>query len=138
MLGSLEPHKSLWSLSMSPVSLNASDDTLTVGIDGQSLQLTTGQVDELIRRLAELRAGMKPVHPAEPSPEPARTFTGDNLLWCVRAAPQISALEVGIQHPGLGWIVVPLSRAQVEDFQTCLEFSLNDLPPVGPRATPAR
>ena len=123
---------------MSSVSLNASDDTLTVGIDGQSSQLTTGEVDDLIRRLAELRAGMKPVHPAEPSPEPGRTFTGDNLLWCVRAAPHISALEVGIQHPGLGWIVVPLSRAQVEDFQTCLEFSLNDLPPVGPRATPAR
>ena len=36
-------------------------------------------------------------------------------------------------HPGLGWIVVPLSRAQVEDFQTSLEFSLNDLPPVRPR-----
>ena len=122
---------------MSFVSLSASDDTLTATVNGQTLQLTTDEVDDLIRRLAELRAGMKPVHPAEPSPEPARTFTGDNLLWCVRAAPHISALEVGIQHPGLGWIVVPLSRAQVEDFQTCLEFSLNDLPPVGPRIRPA-
>lgn len=118
---------------MSSVSLSATDETLTVGVNEQTLQLTTGEVDDLIRRLAELRAGMKPVHPAEPSPDPAETFTGDNLLWCVRAAPHISALEVGIQHPGLGWIVVPLSRAQVEDFQTSLEFSLNDLPPVRPR-----
>ncbi len=120
---------------MSSISLKASDDdTLTATINGQNVQLSTGEVDDLIHRLAALRAGMKPVHPAEPSPEPGRTFTGDNLLWCVRAAPHIAALEVGIQHPGLGWIVVPLSRAQVEDFQTSLEFSLNDLQPVRPVA----
>jgi hypothetical protein len=123
---------------MSSVSLSATDDTLTATINGQTAELTAREVDDLVRRLAELRSHMKPVHTAEPSLDPAETFTGDNLLWCVRAAPHISALEVGIQHPGLGWIVVPLSRAQVEDFQTSLEFSLNDLPPVGPRATPAR
>src|SRR5262245_52595249 len=120
---------------MSSLSLTMSDDdtTLTASVDDQTVQMTAGDVDNLIRRLAEHRARMKPVHPAEPPMDAAGVFTGDNLLWSVRAAPQLSALEVGIQHPGLGWIVMPLSRAQVEDFQTSLEFSLNDLPPVRPR-----
>jgi hypothetical protein len=121
---------------MSSLSLTLSDDdaTLVASVDGQSVPMTAGDVDDLIRRLAEQRARMKPVHPAEPPADAAQVFTGDNLLWSVRAAPQASALEVGIQHPGLGWIVMPLSRAQVEDFQTSLEFSLADLPPVRPRS----
>src|SRR5689334_15056694 len=116
---------------MSFLSLSLSDDntTLTVRADGDSSQLTAAEVDDLIRRLAEQRTKMKPVHSAEPPRDPQALLTGDNLLWCVRAAPELAALELGIQHPGIGWIVMPLSRAQVEDLQTSLEFSLNDLPP---------
>lgn len=114
------------------LSLDLSEDgtTLTARADSDSAQLTAAQVDDLIRTLAEQRARMKPVHPAEPPSDPAASFTGDNLLWCVRLAPQMSALELGIQHPGLGWTMLSLSRAQVEDLQTSLAFSLSELPPV--------
>jgi hypothetical protein len=119
---------------MSFLSLDLSEDeaTLTARAEGESSQLTASQVDDLIRKLAEHRARMKPVHPAEPPLDQSATLTGDNLLWCVRSAPQVSALELGIQHPGLGWIMLQLSRAQVEDLQTSLAFSLNDLQPVRP------
>jgi hypothetical protein len=33
------------------------------------------------------------------------------------------------QHPGLGWMAMWLSRAQVEDLQTSLEFELVKIPP---------
>jgi hypothetical protein len=117
---------------MSFFSLDLSEDgmTLTARVDGGTAQMTAGQVDDLIRQLSEYRARMKPVHPAEPPLDPSASYTGDNLLWCVRSAPQVSALELGIQHPGLGWIMLWLSRAQVEDLQTSLAFSLNDLPPI--------
>ncbi|MPZ38061.1 MAG: hypothetical protein GEU95_08335 [Rhizobiales bacterium] len=123
---------------MSFLSLDLSEDetTLTMRAGSDRSQLKASQVDDLIRRLAKHRARMKPVHPAEPPVDESTTLAGDNLLWCVRSAPQMSALELGIQHPGLGWIMLQLSRAQVEDLQTSLAFSLNDLQPVRPRPTP--
>ncbi len=53
---------------MSSLSLDLSQDetTLAVGANGDGVELTAEQVDSLIRRLAEHRARMKPVHPAEP------------------------------------------------------------------------
>jgi hypothetical protein len=118
---------------MQPFSLALSDDgtqlTVSANADVPSVCLSVAAVDELIRALADHRARMKPVHPAEPPSEPDRVYTGDNLLWSVRAAPRISALELGIQHPGLGWITMPLSRAQVEDLVASFAFSLQDLPP---------
>jgi hypothetical protein len=120
---------------MSFLSFDLSEDGAALGVRAGSdhAQLTAGDVDTLIRRLAEYRAQMKPVHPAEPPVEEGATLTGDNLLWCVRSAPQLAALELGVQHPGLGWIMLPLSRAQVEDLETSLAFSLNELQPVQPR-----
>lgn len=119
---------------MQPFSLFVSEDatqlTITSEDGSRPVQLSAGAVDELMRRLADCRARMTPVHPAEPTGD-APIYTGDNLLWCVRPAPHASALEFGIQHPGLGWITMPLSRAQVEDLTTSIAFALQDLRPVG-------
>jgi hypothetical protein len=41
--------------------------------------------------------------------------------------PPPAALELGIQHAGLGWIVTTLSRAQVEDLQTSIDFTINEM-----------
>jgi len=46
----------------------------------------------------------------------------------VKAAPEKSAIRFAAQHPGLGWIVMWLSRAQVEDLQTSFEFELVKIP----------
>jgi hypothetical protein len=90
--------------------------------------LSAHDIDRLIRDLAAARAQMTPIHPAEPPADPAKLHQGDNLLWSVKAAPQYSAIQFATQHPGLGWTAMYLSRAQVEDLQTSLEFELVKIP----------
>jgi hypothetical protein len=100
--------------------------TLTLGVASTDLSAT--EIDKLIRDLAAVRAKMTPVHPAEPPADPALLHRSDNLLWSVKAAPRMSAIQFATQHPGLGWTAMWLSRAQVEDLQTSLEFELVKIP----------
>ena len=110
--------------------LSADATRLTITINGQSAQLEASAVDRLIHDLAAARAKMTPVHPAEPPSDPAELHHGDNLLWSVKAVPEKSAIQFAAQHPGLGWMAMWLSRAQVEDLQTSFEFELVKLPQV--------
>jgi len=107
---------------------SADDITLNISIDGSVAELTASDVDALIHDLAAARAKMTPIHPAEPPDDPEKLHHNDNLLWSVKAAPQKSAIQFATQHPGLGWIAMWLSRAQVEDLQTSFEFELVKLP----------
>ena len=93
-----------------------------------SENLSASDIDRLIRDLAACRAKMTPVHPAEPPADPSKLHQSDNLLWSVNAAPQKSAIQFATQHPGLGWMVMLLSRAQVEDLMTSFEFELAKIP----------
>jgi hypothetical protein len=125
---------------MQPVELQlASDGTrLTCAINGSSVELSADAVDALIRDLAAVRARMTPIHPAEPPDDPARLHHGDNLLWSVRAAPDRAAVGFAMQHPGLGWFAMWLSREQVEDLQTSFEFELAKIPAEIPAEFPER
>jgi hypothetical protein len=116
---------------MQPITLEASPDgtTLTLNLGGTSAVLSAPDIDQLIRDLASARAGMTPIHPAEPPADPAKLHHGDNLMWSVKAAPEHAAVQFAAQHPGLGWIAMWLSRAQVEDLQTSFEFELVKIPP---------
>jgi hypothetical protein len=113
-----------------PIKVDPSADamTLSISIDGGVAELTAGDIDALIRDLAAARAKMTPVHSAEPPDDPEKLHHSDNLLWTVKAAPQKSAIQFATQHPGLGWMSIWLSRAQVEDLQTSFEFELVKLP----------
>jgi hypothetical protein len=91
-------------------------------------RVVANDVDRLIHDLAALRAKMTPIHPAEPPSDPEKLYHGDNLLWSVKAVPQKSAIQFAAQHPGLGWMTMWLSRAQVEDLQTSFEFELVKIP----------
>lgn len=115
---------------MLPIKLDpsANDMTLSISIDGNVAKLSAIDVDALIRDLAAARAKMTPIHPAEPPDDPDKLHHSDNLLWTVKAAPQRSAIQFATQHPGLGWMSMWLSRAQVEDLQTSFEFELVKLP----------
>ena len=115
---------------MQPIKLKPSPDgaKLHLSLGTGSADLTTADIDELIRDLAARRAKMSPVVPAEPPDDPARLHQSDNLLWSVQAAPQKSAIQFAMHHPGLGWSAMWLSRAQVEDLQTSFEFELVKLP----------
>jgi predicted TIM-barrel fold metal-dependent hydrolase len=115
---------------MQPIKLKLSPDCahLTLMLGATPAELSAHDIDRLIRDLAAVRAKMTPVHPAEPPSDPAKLHQSDNLLWSVRAAPEKSAIQFATQHPGLGWMVMALSRAQVEDLQTSFEFELAKIP----------
>lgn len=107
-----------------------SGTTASIALGGSSEALSASDIDKLIRDLAAIRAGMTPVQPAEPPNDPDKLHQGDNLLWSVKAVPQKAAIQFATQHPGLGWTVMSLSRAQVEDLQTSFEFELVKIPEV--------
>ncbi|MBN8937203.1 MAG: hypothetical protein J0I13_13205 [Rhizobiales bacterium] len=115
---------------MQPVQLQLAPDgaRLTCIIDGSSVELPADAVDALIRDLAAARAQMIPIHPAEPPDDPAQLHHSDNLLWSVKAALDRAAIAFAMQHPGLGWSAMWLSREQVEDLQTSFEFELAKIP----------
>ena len=115
---------------MQPIKLKLSSDGAhaAMTVAGATADLAAHDIDRLIRDLAAVRARMTPVHPAEPPDDPAKVHHSDNLLWTVKAAPEKSAIRFATQHPGLGWTVMWLSRAQVEDLQTSFEFELVKLP----------
>ena len=115
---------------MQLITLTTSPDgtALTLALGATSSALSAADVDRLIHDLAALRAKMTPIHPAEPPGDPEMLHQGDNLLWSVKAVPQKSAIQFAAQHPGLGWMAMWLSRAQVEDLQTSFEFELAKLP----------
>jgi hypothetical protein len=115
---------------MQPITLTPSSDgtALDLALGASSAELSASDVDRLIHDLAAVRARMTPIHPAEPPSDPEKLYQGDNLLWSVKAVPQKSAIQFAAQHPGLGWMAMWLSRAQVEDLQTSFEFELVKLP----------
>jgi hypothetical protein len=114
------------------VKLKSSSDsahaTLTLG--AASADLSAQDIDKLIRDLAAVRAKMTPLHSAEPSDDPEKLHQSDNLLWSVKAAPNRSVIQFALQHPGLGWMAMWLSRAQVEDLMTSFEFEMVKIPKV--------
>jgi hypothetical protein len=115
---------------MQAIKLKPSSDgtRTTMTIAGAAAELTAYDIDKLIRDLAAARAKMTPIHPAEPPGDRAKLHESDNLLWSVKAVPDKSAIQFATQHPGLGWMAMSLSRAQVEDLQTSFEFELVKIP----------
>ena len=115
---------------MQPIKLKLSSDGAhaNVALGAASADLSAHDIDKLIRDLAALRAKMTPVHPAEAPDDPEKVHQSDNLLWSVKAAPEKSSIRFATQHPGLGWMAMWLSRAQVEDLQTSFEFELVKIP----------
>ena len=115
---------------MQPIKLKLSPDAAhaTLFVAGATADLSATDIDRLVHDLAAVRARMTPVHPAEPPDDPAKLHHSDNLLWSVKAAPEKSAIRFAAQHPGLGWMAMWLSRAQVEDLQTSFEFELVKIP----------
>ena len=115
---------------MQPVKLSPSADgsRATLSIGTATADLSALDIDRLIRELAAARAAMTPIHPAEPPSDPALLHHSDNLLWTVRPAPDRAAIVLAMQHPGLGWSAMFLSRAQAEDLQTSIDVALAKIP----------
>ena len=118
---------------MQSLALEISDDQLRLTISPADrrigrLELEAIDLDAFIRRLTECRSRMLPVHPAEPPAAPDRLYRTDNLLLNVSACETPPAIQIAMQHPGLGWIVTTLSRDQAEDLQSAIDFALQGIP----------
>jgi hypothetical protein len=115
---------------MLPIRLDVSRDTtrLSLGVGAEDTELTAEGVDRLIQHLAECRAQMSPVHPAEPPDDASRLYLSDHLVWRVKAAPDGAAIQFAMHHSGLGWTAIWLSRAQVEDLVTGVVSGLVKIP----------
>jgi hypothetical protein len=113
---------------MLPIRLDVSRDTtrLSLGVGSEDTELTAEGVERLIQHLAECRARMSPVHPAEPPDDASRLHRSDNLLW--RAKADRAAIQFATHHPGLGWTAAWLSREQTEDLVTGLARELVKIP----------
>jgi hypothetical protein len=113
-----------------PIEVALSDDHLHLELrdrSGAATRLSAAMVDELIRTLARHRAEMRPVHPAEPPSDRDQTYCCDNLMWTVQPSPDRPAIDIGVQHPGIGWLILSLSRAQTEDLTASLAFCANEI-----------
>src|ERR687884_197265 len=51
----------------------------------------------------------------------------DNLIWEIQPDPSRRGVTIAFQHAGLGWLSLRLSRAQIEDLITGIEFALADM-----------
>src|SRR5436190_17913006 len=111
---------------MQPIKLKLSSDATKLSV--ASADLSAHDVDRLIHDLAAARAKMTPIHPAEPPSDAGRLHQSDNLLWSVKALPDKTTIQFALQHPGLGWSAMALSRAQVEGLMTSFEFELAKIP----------
>ncbi|MBV8838349.1 MAG: hypothetical protein JO000_17590 [Alphaproteobacteria bacterium] len=96
--------------------------------DGAPARLDAAAIDRLIAELAAVRAQMAP-------PFSGRFRTGetpahdcDNLLWEIQADPSRRGVTIAFQHAGFGWLSLRLSRAQIEDLITSIEFTLAGMP----------
>lgn len=109
--------------------LGLSEDASRLTLKGPAgdATLDAAALDDLIAALAAKRAAMTPVHAAEPPRDSAGRHSADNLLWSVRPTPDRTAIEVGMHHPGLGWLVMNLSRGQSEDLVTSVAFALQKI-----------
>jgi hypothetical protein len=91
-------------------------------------RMSATELDALLEALIAKRATVKPGPSVLPPGDPAHMRCADNLLWYVRPAPTGRGCELGLFHPGLGWVGVTLSRAQIEDMEDAFAFALNELP----------
>lgn len=97
------------------------------GVQKVERQLNADELEALIANLASLRAEMTPVHSGQFVPGYTASYECDNLLWSTMPDPGKRGLLIAFQNSGLGWITMRMSRAQIEDLVTNIEFSLLDL-----------
>lgn len=118
---------------MKPFRLQVSNDRsrLTLSIpDTQRpiVELTATELDTFVHQLAECRATMTPIHPAEPPKDSNCVYRNDNLLIKISPCQSIPAIEIAVQQPGLGWTVTTLARDQAEDMQRLIDMALQGIP----------
>lgn len=112
------------------VTLSLTDDARIAVLDtgsGTPLRLDAGAVSALVARLAEMRAQMTPAFTGSYVSGVTPAIAGDNLLWEAMPDPARRGIDLAVQNPGLGWLSLRLSRAQVEDLVMAIAFAVAEL-----------
>lgn len=52
------------------------------------------------------------------------------MLWHLRTAAGVAAVETAFYKPGIGWMSILRSHGQIEDFQTEINFAVMQLPAI--------
>ncbi|MEQ9346083.1 MAG: hypothetical protein RIG26_06960 [Thalassospira sp.] len=106
------------------------------GVQQVEQKMNAYELEALIANLASMRAEMTPVHSGQFVSGYTASYECDNLLWSTMPDPGTKGLLLAFQNEGLGWITLRMSRAQLEDLVTNIEFSLLDLSRALNRKTP--
>lgn len=115
---------------MPKITLSGDKRTATLDMDrqdGRTEHLDAAAIDRLICELADARARMAPAFTGRYRIGETPTHACDNLMWEIQADPSRRGICLAFQHPGLGWMSLGLSRAQVEDLVTGIEFTLAEM-----------
>jgi len=89
--------------------------------------LSAAELDALIANLVARRASMEPSASAALGPD-TPIYRADDLLWDIRPGEDGLAVQLSLYHPGLGWVAVRLSRAQVQAIENAFFIAMRDLP----------
>jgi hypothetical protein len=93
------------------------------------VNLNAGEVDEMIRMLAQQRSDMNPPRPMT-DPAPGSTIDVANSgRWYVQ--PAGTGIDLDVLHPGYGWVGIRMDRASMEELSRTLARSTH---PVAVRA----
>ncbi|GKY90117.1 hypothetical protein [Sinisalibacter aestuarii] len=107
----------------------ATTASVTVTQDEQSTAIScdAAELDRMIADLVAVRAAMQPAKQVALTAGETPVYDCDNLLWDTLPDPSRRGVVLAMYHSGLGWVTMRLSRAQIEDLITGIEFSLADL-----------
>jgi hypothetical protein len=100
---------------MFEMTVSLSDDRAECIFAGPSItapaKLAAGQLDEIIRQLAWVRASMLPAHePVDLTPE-TLVSSVPAIRWQATEDTLPEQSRLHLLHPGFGWIWIPLDRS---------------------------
>ncbi len=109
--------------------LNPQQTTLTAtfsSVPPATLALSAAEVNDMIEKLAEMRAAMKPPRPAgNPAPgTKINVATAGN--WYVQADG--TGIDLVVFHPGYGWVGLYMDRNSIEQLNRRLALAVRRVP----------
>jgi hypothetical protein len=106
--------------------------TLTIELGGPQGAVTVTRdaaaVESLIRALIVARAEMLPPRPMVDPVPGTEMQTAAGMRWHVETLRDPLLALVGLLHPGVGWVAIPLEKAQAKELVRSLRRATAPLP----------
>jgi hypothetical protein len=95
-------------------------DAVRLAIGNETTLLGANEIDELTRRLSQLRAQMQPAPPPVPMKSVTYTLENDPCWHVDRSALLGGSTVLMLRHTGFGWIAFSLPPQSIEKLQCAL------------------